>query len=240
MREAQDAWVERVLGFRFGAETAPVDDPAATLATLREGMFEAAASIRSLGPSAAGQAFTRQLAAVRDLYKAGNGAAGLASLAALNERLAGSLSSARGADAQAAGQGSVARAKVMLELRAAHAAAQENLRSLGDRVLTLAEVQADPRYGKAKTVLGKLPELLPALDGALTAALDRYDSATDDAGRAAAALDASALLGTYRAMLDGNPTLLRLDEFAEQEFGGVQLSQALRATVATVAAALNG
>src|SRR5271157_176955 len=197
MSEAQRAWVKNVLGVDVSRMSA--DAPADKLAALREGLFEVGASLREIGDSTApGVGELRALfTAAQGHFKAKEADAGLAALRDVRAKMKDVMARARGGVAAAVSEGSVARGKLLLELRAAHAAAQAGLQRLAAQVLAAPDVRGDPRLKQAEAELAKLPGKLPALDDKLAAALDAFDAAADAAARSAAARQARALAAEF-------------------------------------------
>jgi hypothetical protein len=152
------------------------------------------------------------------------------------DEVAGALSRARAADAAAVAKGSVARAKLQLSVRQAHAEAVENLRALCAKVLALPEVKQEDRTAEVEAAVKRLADLIPPLDTALEEALGRYDAAKDAAERSAVARDAVSLLAGFQRKLSGNKVLRNIELFAKSDMAGMKVAQGLTGALADSAA----
>lgn len=200
-------WVLRVLGVRIGAS----DDG------LVQRLGEVGRALQGL--KAAGDPGLPLLLA--DFAKATAAVKGRTGEApelveALESTLARAQSAARGREAATTNPRSVAFTKLLLRWNEAQKRVDANLSALGDAVLALDEVQADPRLSFVEEALKGLPELVPEFGG-------RLDDALKDCintGRAAEARAALAVLADYRKQLGGVPELAQLEAFSKRNLGG--------------------
>lgn len=227
----KDAWVARVLGLQMNSARYGGVDAAAKQA--QDAIDYVAVSLRSM-PEASD--FPARLADIRTLLQSGDPTA-TPQAEVLRDEVAAALSKARAAEAGAVSEGATARAKLLLDVRKAHAAALANLRNMGSTLLALPEVQTHPQLEEVKNAVKRLPTLIPALDRAVTEALGRYDDATTPDERNAAARDASKAVGNLQKLLR-TPVLINLEDFAAADMGGMTITQDLRAVVAGTASTL--
>jgi hypothetical protein len=229
----KDAWIRRVLG--TDPASGPADE-ANALQRFKDELDYVRGALKTLAAAPDQPALAARLKQAEALFAAGDVAQGLPQIAALRTEVASALSRARAADAAAVAKGSVARAKLQLAVRQAHAEAVENLRALCAKVLALPEVKAEDRTAEVAAAVKRLADLIPPLDAALEDALGRYDAAKDAAERGAVGRDAAALLAGFRRKLAGNKVLRNIELFAKSDMGGMKVAQGLTGALADSAA----
>jgi hypothetical protein len=125
-------------------------------------------------------------------------------------------------------RGGIAYRKLLLQWRDAQAQLARNLATLGDTLLGMPEVKADPRFPLVQAAVATLPRLVPEFNGVLEDTLDAGLNAPNGAQAANLARDGIKAVDAYRQQLSAVPHLLNLDAFATRELGqSLALHQAL-------------
>ncbi len=148
---------------------------------------------------------------------------------------ASSASSARGQAARAENIRGIAYPMLLLRWREAQQRALSAVAQLGQTILGLPEVKADPRFSSAQRAVTLLPSLMPQLGDTLADLLDRGINAGTDAGIAE---EAHAVVARYRAQLAGAATLGRLETFARAHVGELAVVSTLDGCLAEIGEAL--
>lgn len=225
----QNEWVGRVLGVKLpGAETSP---PGGLKERLAESV-RALVDLKAEGSPELPQLFTA-LAAARDGLAGPDGPSLLGTLESL---VALARSAARGRAARRENVRGIQYPKLLLDWRSAQAKALSTVQGLGAAILAMPEVQADPRFDRAKQAAAQLPTLIPDLGETLGDLLDKGINAGTDADIAAEALET---IAAYRSNLAQASALARLETFAQTHAGGVSVLATLDSALAGIAAALS-
>jgi len=130
--------------------------------------------------------------------------------------------------------------KLLLRWRDAQARATENLRTLAQGVLALPDVQRDPRIAQVHDVAKTLPNLVPKFGEDLA---DQLDGLMNGGAKAEGMREAAlGTLARYRALLNGQPALPKLEDFARRRLGAdlatvTELANAIRDLEASLKAA---
>jgi hypothetical protein len=232
--EEKRAWVTRVLQVSLGGTGGPNE----ALQRFKEAIDYVSHALPQFAQGGDGAKFAARLAAAQELFGAKNLERGLPEIEALRAEVAAALSGARGAQAAQVAKGSVARAKLALEVRRAHAAALQNLQDMGKKLLAIPEVQQDEQLPEVETALRRLANLIPPLDNALAQALDRYDAAESADDRVKAGSEAMPKLRGLQRKLEGSTMLRQIERFAAADLGGLKIAQDLRGALADAGKAL--
>jgi hypothetical protein len=150
------------------------------------------------------------------------------------------LLSAPPAQTKVATEGVVNYAKLLLRWREAQANAAANLTELGRQLLSLPEVQSDPRLEQVQRAAAGLPNLIPKFGEELA---DHLDAAANGGPKAAESRSAAlATIGAYRKQLTAVPVLAKLGDFARKNLkanlpSAAELDAALGEVEAALAAA---
>jgi hypothetical protein len=142
------------------------------------------------------------------------------------------LSAARAVDAQAANTRGIAYPKLLLRWREAQAEARGALDRIGEAILAMPDVRADPRLDQVRAVVAELPALIPRFGAELEDLLDRGINAGTDAG---IARDARASVGQYRAAVSGAAKLGSFEQFAKQHVGDLAVIGTLDGALVEIA-----
>jgi len=124
-------------------------------------------------------------------------------------------------------------------VRKARRDAVDALVALGDRLLGLPEVMADPRADDVRAVVARFPGLIPSADTVLTA-LEDFDDADDENARGTASAAALKQVKAYAAQLADQSELTALQRIAADGLGGLAACARLSATLQQCAAKLGG
>jgi hypothetical protein len=226
--EQQNEWVLRVLGF------VPGTLPATDIAALRKRLLGTGPALTEL--KAAGAPELPQLLATLEAARTGLATQdGPALLDRLEQLIARARSAERVRQAKVANVRGIAYPKLLLQWRTAQGQARAAVEELGRSLLAMPEVQADPRFERARQAVTMLPGLIPDLGSDLVDLLDKgITAASDDA----IAADALAIIGTYRGSLAAATSLGRLEAFAQKHADGLSMLATLDAALAGIATSL--
>jgi hypothetical protein len=227
-RDKQSEWIQRVLGVRIGEHPKP--DAEAPRHRLAAAAHEVA-TLKALG--------VPELPALLEAIEAAR--AGLGGpdasnqLDALDALIARAKSAERGRVAAAENRRGIAYPKLLLSWRDAQARARSAVEGMGQTLLALPEVQADPRFAQAQEAVGRLPGLIPDLGAQLADLLDQGINAGTDT---AIATEALKVVGDYRRNLGAATGLSRLEAFAKKHVGDLAVLSRLESSLAQIAAGL--
>ncbi len=226
--DVQNAWVTRVLGLDSALATAKPNPDAVARLTAAIRQLEALKAEGAPELPALFAAVTAARAAIAT-PEAG------AQLNALEAAIARAQSAARGRAAKTANSRGISWPKLLLRWRGAQSQAVAAVSQIGETILAIPEVRADPRFDKARAAVTMLPMLIPDFGDTLADLLDKGLGAGTDSGIANEAL---ALVTTYRQQLAGAVGLGRLERFAKNHAGGIAVLTALDGALAEIATSL--
>lgn len=140
---------------------------------------------------------------------------------ALEDAYARAAGSARAEEAIQSVKGKVAYRKLQLEWRNAQDRANAGLDRFIAAVLADPEVQQDDVFDQVEDAAATASALIPRFGGELSDVLDRLDSTYDASERDALTREANQILDDYAKALAESEALQALQEFSNQEYGGI-------------------